>query len=210
MTRRDHEARRGRDGARDDQAGRPAREENAMTRTAKARMTEAELAALADALAAAPDAEPGAGALENAARAEAAAAALDEALAELAAASPPPLPPALLARMERDAAEALAASRDAPGPTSTPALARPARPAAASRAPRLAGGARRRAGRLTRIGAPAAFAASMAMGVALGYSGDNPLARGFALLTTGYSYESAFLQAEFLPGADLPTLEETR
>ena len=128
MTRRDHEARRGRDGARDDQAGRPAREENAMTRTAKARMTEVELAALADALAAAPDAEPGAGALENAARAEAAAAALDEALAELAAASPPLLPPALLARMERDAAEALAASRDAPGPTSTPALARPARP----------------------------------------------------------------------------------
>ncbi|MEE3101854.1 MAG: hypothetical protein VX463_19020, partial [Pseudomonadota bacterium] len=62
----------------------------------------------------------------------------------------------------------------------------------------------------TRIGAPAAFAASAAMGVALGYSGNVPLADSVALLAGDYNYESAFLQSELLPEPDLPALEESR
>lgn len=190
MTGFEDEAGRGLDRAARISAGRTPPEENAMTWTAKARMTEAELAALADALVEQGDA--------GADRAEAAAASLDAALAELAAA-PPPLDAGLRARMEAAAAGALAAA-----PVSASARPRPARD------PRLAGAARRRPGLMARIGAPAAFAASAAMGVALGYSGGTPLAESFALLTTGYTYESAFLQADFLPDPDLPALEETR
>ena len=151
--------------------------------------------------------------------------ALDAALADWAAEAPA-LSDDLFARLAADADATLpagfvargvlatgAASLNAPAPNPTlapaprPAAADPRRGRPSARAAQDARGGFRP---LARLGAPAAFAASAMLGLALGYAGDDPLSQGFAALAMDQyeaAYEISLLDADLLSDDAFPDAE---
>ncbi|MDF2234940.1 hypothetical protein P2H44_20460 [Albimonas sp. CAU 1670] len=140
-----------------------------------------------------------------AAEALAEAAELDAALGAWASEAAP-LSGDLLARLAADADATLPGVLSAlPAPAVEPRRGRPA--------PRPAARAARGWRPLARFGAPAAFAASAALGVALGYANDDPVSQGFAALAMG-AYEEAYdvslLDVDLLSEDAFPDAETVR
>ncbi|WP_339949643.1 hypothetical protein [uncultured Albimonas sp.] len=177
-------------------------------------------AALRPAARACAEADP-----EGAALARAEAAALDDAL-EAWAAQTPDLSADLFARMAGDADAALPGGAAALALSATPAARPSASVRAASAPPSVVAEPRRgrpggrdssRVGRgrspLMRFGASAAFAASAALGVVLGYVGDDPVSQGFAALAMDsydQAYELSLLDADLLSDDAFPDAETVR
>jgi len=146
---------------------------------------------------------------EAAARARAEAGALDAALAAWAAEAPA-LSDDLFARMAADADAALPAGAAA-GVLAAPAGRAPAADPRRGR-PVVRAGARARGGfrPLARLGAPAAFAASAMLGLALGYAGDDPVSQGFAALAMDRyeaAYELSLLDVDLVSDEAFPDAE---